>query len=310
MPLKVSIVGEPSGAPVPNSLDSLILQALGLVGDTPIEIVGRREADLILIYPYRYPFSSTTAGAVLEAGAKRLAARNKGGAEALLRKIYRIPTHVKMLAVSHENLDRRPWQAFGNLIMQTDIPRLTFWPQALDPQGFRFPYWWNYADWPQIPRPNRGKFTRFGAFYDLDVLCEPQDLNNDGHTRQDKAVWLTNHLEFPRGSILDKVKESVEVDVVTGVPWGQKLELLQSYRYCITTENSTGYGYETEKILEARTAGCVPVGYVQNPFSDFASASFFFTPPTITPKSIPPLLKSRPNLAGLLTYLSEFVLGN
>lgn len=307
MVFKVAVVGQPAGLSGDGRVDSLLLRALGLVTQTSIESADRRDADLVIVHPYMFPFRSTPAGAALEAGTKRLLGKNAQGAETLLKKIYRIPVKAKILAVSHENLDRRPWQAFGNLLLQTDLPRLTFWPQELDPKGFRFPYWWNYVDWPQIPRLNQGGNTRFGAFYDLDALCDFQEIRDDDPRRLEKAVWLTNHLDFPRNAILSKIRERIEVDLVQGVAFGKKIELLQKYRYCISTENSTGYGYETEKILDARSAGCLSIGYVQNPCSDFVPEAFFFNPPMILPERLPPLLKTRPSLDELLNYLGRHV---
>ncbi len=308
MSLKVSLLGESPNTQAQNLSESFLLQILRLVAGTHVEIVSIRDADLALVYPYRYPFNSTVTGAFFETVAKRLPNVRNHGPETLLRKMYRIPTHTRMLAVSHENLDRRPWQVFGNLLMQTEIPRLTFWPQDLDPKGFRLPYWWNYVDWPEITQSRTVKNTRFGAFYDLDVLCESQDLTKNLTSRSNKAVWLTSHLEFPRGAILKMIRKNMEVDVVQGVPWGQKLDLLRSYKYCVTSENSAGYGYETEKNLEARMAGCIPIGYIQNPFSDFDENAFFFEPPTEPVFTLPPLLKVRPALGGLFEYLGGSVL--
>lgn len=308
MSLKVSIVGEPLKTQDQNLSDSLLIQVLGLAAEAHVELVSIREADLVLVHPYRSPFNSTATGALFESVTNRLSGVRKRGPEALLRRMYRIPARTRILAVSHENLDRRPWQVFGNLLAKTEIPRLTFWPQDLDPDGFRFPYWWNYVDWPEIPQLRTGKNTRFGALYDLDVLCESQDLTQDLNQRSNKAVWLTNHLEFPRGEILEMIRKDVEVDVIQGIPWGQKLNFLRSYKYCVTSENSPGFGYETEKNLEARMAGCIPIGYIQNPFSDFNENAFFFKPPTESVLSIPPLLKMRPKLGGLLEYISGSVL--
>jgi hypothetical protein len=311
MPLRVALLGGSDESEAPNVGDSVVLRLLEIASGTRVELVQTKAADLVLIQPYRYPFKSTAAGTTFESMAKRIPVyKDKDGAERILRKLYKIPSGARILAISHENLDRRPWQAFGNLLLQTEIPRLTFWPQDIDPKGFRFPYWWNYVDWPEIPRLGAAERTRFGSLYDIETLCATQDMSDDSHPRYEKAVWLTRHLDFPRGSILAMIKKYMDVDVIQGVPWGQKMELLRSYRYCVTTENSTGYGYETEKNLEARVAGCIPVGYIQNPFSDFNENAFFFHPPTERVTELPPLLNQVPTLDGLLKYLGESVLKN
>jgi len=309
MPLKVALLGGAEKPQASNLRDSLVLRLLEVVSGTRVELVQTKAADLVLIQPYRYPFNSTAAGATFESSINRLPAYKQiDGAEQWIRKLYRIHSGARILAISHENLDRRPWQAFGNLLLRTEIPRLTFWPHDIDPKGFRFPYWWNYVDWPEIPRPGAAERTRFGSLYDIAALCATQDLSGGSHPRHEKAVWLTKHLDFPRESILAMIRKFLDVDVIQGVAWGQKEKLLRSYRYCVTTENSTGFGYETEKNLEARVAGCIPIGYIQNPFSDFNENAIFFQPPMESLTELPPLLEQVPTLDGLMKYLAKCVL--
>lgn len=286
--------------------DTLIFRCLQVVsGASPLR-VRDRNADLTLLYPYAFPFSSASAGAITRSLLHR--SRARGGqwvAEALLRRFLEVPQSSRILAVSHENLDRSPWNLFGDALRKTTIPRLTSWPRELDPVGFRLPYWWNYVNWPEVPGPGPGNRSRFGRAYDLDVLCGPQKI--EAKKRRDRAVWLTSHLDFPRSQILHLLEQRVPVDVVRGIPWGSKEALLRGYRYCVVSENSPGYGYETEKLPEARVAGCIPVGYEPNPFSDFNEGAYFFVPPRDLPESLPALLTTKPSLLPLLKYLSAVV---
>lgn len=309
MVLKVGIVGQAT-KPTPQDLEhGLVLRSIATVSGSHVRLVGPRDADLTLVYPYARPFNSTLTGVLAESGLR--AARKTLGresSEAWLRRVYRLPRRARLLAVSHENLDRRPWQTFGNAIRDAGIPRLTFWPQEIDPSGFRLPYWWNYVDWPDIHRGEARKWSRFGSLYKIDDLCSGKKFGSSFHQRKRAAVWVTRHLEFPRQGILDTMRKYIDVDVVTGIPWGQKERVLSQYQYCVSAENSTGYGYETEKVPEAWVSGCLPIGYSRNPFSDFDEASVFFEPPTECPSELPPLLRGRPSLAGLFAYLAE-VLG-
>lgn len=309
MSLRIGLVGEAGSYRTQNPNESLILRVMEKVSGSRIELVEAKHAEIILVHPYKFPFNSTVAGALFETSANKLSwFRDSDSAEFRLRRLFNLPKKVKLLLISHENLDRRPWQVFGNLLTKTNIPRLTFWPEELDPIGFRFPYWWNYIEWPEISRPGYGDKTRFGALYNLDALCSYQNLELDKSFRQEKAVWLTRHLDFPRRSIIAMIEKHMKVDVVRDVPNGEKLELLKSYRFCITSENSVGFGYETEKNLEARIAGCIPVGYIQNPFSDFNPDAFFFTPPVERVSLLPPLLRKEPSLNALFEYLAKEVL--
>lgn len=279
-----------------------------ITGSYPI-CVNDRHADLTLLHPYAFPFSSKSAGALTRLLLAPKSSRGRSDrAYALLRRLFEVPRSSKVLAVSHENLDRAPWTLFGDALRSTDLPRLTFWPRSIDPIGFRFPYWWSYVDWPDIPRPRDVSHSRFGEAYDLETLCSPQEL--ELKDRHDRAVWLTNHLDFPRDQIRNHLQQYVQVDIVQDIPWGSKASLLRTYRYCVVSENSPGYGYETEKLPEARLAGCVPIGYEANPFSQFREDSYFFSPPRVLPERLPPLLKSRPNLGPFLEYLASVIDGN
>lgn len=223
------------------------------------------------------------------------------------RRVMRIPKESRILVVSPENLDRRPWEALGHLLSNSEIPRLTFWPEQLDPKGYRFPYWWNYVNWPQIPRPGFARRTRLGILYDPDRLTSPSPLTPDWHSRLHKAVLLSQHHDFPRPQVLNHLSMQIDVDVLSNVPHGHKIDVLRKYKYCVVTENSTGYGYETEKTPDAVVAGCVPIGFVANPWSDFDSDAVFFDVPQDLPPELPALLPSAPELRGLLEYLGRIL---
>lgn len=308
MVFRVSIVGTPKTQRPPSVEDSLLLRCLAMASECEVILTAPGAADLVLVYPYRFPLTSTLTGAMIESGSRVLARTPSAPwTPSLFRRLYGIPKGKRMLAVSHENLDRRPWQAFGNLILECGIPRLTFWPSEIDPDGCRFPYWWNYVDWPQVPRPGFGQRTRFGALYALEELCSPTRTAETLSRRPLKAAWITGHMEFPRDGVLRHLSQKMQVDVLHGVPSGRKLEALRSYAFCVTTENSTGYGYETEKVPEARVSGCLPIGYLPNPFSDFSSGAHFFELPDDLPESLPALLGTTPDLNQLMSYLASVI---
>lgn len=60
-----------------------------------------------------------------------------------------------------------------------------------------------------------------------------------------------------------------------GGPVKDKLEFSRNYKFCIAFENSSYPGYTTEKIIEAKKAGCIPI-YWGNPLigQDFDTDSF------------------------------------
>jgi hypothetical protein len=101
------------------------------------------------------------------------------------------------------------------------------------------------------------------------------------------------------------LSKQIPVDVLANVPHGKKIDVLRKYKYCVVTENSTGYGYETEKTPDAVTAGCVPIGFIANPWSEFNAESTFFDVPRELPEELPALLRQEPKLDGLLEYLGR-----
>jgi len=304
----VRIVGNIDKPPTAlNTQGSVLLRSLEYVADDKIDVTHERaRADLTIVYPYQQFSRSTLKGAGFESILRKVKKSPLDIAdESVFRRLYRIPAKGRILIASPENLDRRPWQFFGNLVSRTRFPRLTFWPTNIDPDGFRFPYWWNYVNWPELSHIGKPPVPRTGTAYELGQLCASRKLDNGQRLRADKAVWITNHLDHPRIGILRSIRKFVEVDVIKGVSWGEKGRILAQYKYCVVSENSPGYGYETEKVPEAFLAGCIPIGYIPNAYSDFNPKSYFFLPPQEDHDFLPPLLDSAPRLASFFEYLSR-----
>lgn len=305
MTINVRMVGLAPGSPTDDPGNSFVIRAIELALQDDVRLVTDHSSHITLVYPYLRLFRSAVGGSVGTSSLRRLSSSAlRLNHENWMRRLYRIPKGQSVLVVSHENLDRSPWTAFGEVLRSTDFPRLTHWPQSIDPRGFRVPYWWNYLDWPEIPRPHGASESRFGKWYEPHKLLSPLDTDEQSRNRLNRAVWITNHLSFPRSAIRARLESQVEIDVVSDIPWGQKAAYLERYRYCVVTENSVGYGYETEKVPEAWIAGCIPIGYVANPMGDFNPGSFFFDLPVLERPELSPLIDKMPSLSGLLDYLS------
>lgn len=125
MPLKVAVVGQAGPTSASQLRNDLLLRCLALASGSTVDLCRPSQAWLTVVYPYSLPFRSTVAGTLAEASARRLLRRiGPDSAEALLRRIHRIPASSRILAVSHENLDRRPWQVFGDLLRE--LPPATY----------------------------------------------------------------------------------------------------------------------------------------------------------------------------------------
>lgn len=208
-----------------------------------------------------------------------------------------------ILVVSFENLQHPWWAEFGALLFASDLPRTSFFPASVDRSGARFPYWWNYLDWPTFPRPE-AEYRRYGRLYAMEKLLEPVSSPDD---RLDKACFIGSVAEQiePRRGILSWVDNQFGLDVYggAGVPFsGPKLPLMSEYKYAVAAENSFGLGYDSEKLPEAWDAACIPVGAFQQPFSDFNPLAIGVdTSPGATRH---PLLLRPPDPTPLLEYLA------
>jgi hypothetical protein len=212
----------------------------------------------------------------------------------------------KVLFVSHENLNRPYWwNMLGKFLITSNLPRLTFWPTEVDPSGERFPYWYNYIDWPSYSR-NAG-YPRFGRLYKISELCSPLSPTPN---RLDRVITISSHLDHPRSALLKTLQLKFNIDVFGAAGSrldGPKLDVMQRYKFAFCPENSAGFGYETEKIPEAWVAGCIPIGIFLNPFSQFNPKLVSIDP--FNPESYInlKLLEHEPSLSEIENYVRKII---
>ena len=209
-----------------------------------------------------------------------------------------------MLFISHENLDRPFWwKLYGNFLIKSNVPRLTFWPKTIDPRGCRFPYWYNYLSWKEYPRDDN--YARFGRYYSATELLAPLAINE---SRKDAVVVISSHLDHPRAAMLEKLgtQQKIEIYGSAGISFkGSKIELMNKYKFAFCAENSVGFGYDTEKIPEAWVAGCIPRAIYLNPFSDFNPAILNINPDDPNTYAKVTLLKFEPSLEEVEAYVKK-----
>lgn len=302
--LKIAFSGMPDALLLdPNNV--LILRIIGAISNSTIKIVDNyKSADMVLVYPY---------------GSGSMNFKFKWVIFQIIKKFTKIKDYTDsfrwiigvrskpILFISHENLDRPYWwNTYGALIIKSKIPRLTYWPKIIDPNGARFPYWYNYVEWPDYPRQNF--YTRYGKLYDIDLLMSP--LKNEPN-RIEEVVVVASEIDFPRASILKELRNSKVFKIFgrAGLSfYGEKYPLMKKYKYAFCCENSIGFGYDSEKIPEAWIAGCVPYGVFLNPYSDFnleALNGFEYNDKQNAYRR--PLLKNKPNLTEIEEYVKNFI---
>lgn len=301
--LKVAYIGATWDGGV-DSKNDLLLRIIEKVSGCQICVVNDvREAEIVLAYPYvvgswGFRFKWLVAHFLRKLGLVKDYSR-------LFRKMLGVGDK-PVIFVSHENLDKPYWwNLLGRFLVESNIPRLTFWPHEIDPHGARFPYWYNYVDWPEYPREEF--YQRFGRLYKIDELLSPLSPQ-DG--RKNAAVSISSHLDHPRQALLQFVRGKLLVEAWGGAGArfsGGKLDLMQQYKFAFCPENSTGYGYDTEKIPEAWAAGCIPVGIYLNPYSDFNPSILECSLASGDAVYRAPLLLKTPNLRAVEDYVRQFL---
>lgn len=288
-----------------NKKHDLILNIIEKVTGRQVELVSSKiEADLLIVYPYVVGDFLYKARWLIDFVAN-LFLRKKTCNTDRLRWLLGVGEK-STLIVSHENLDRPYWwNMIGKFIIASDVPRLTYWPQEVDQKGVRFPYWYNYIDWPEYPRPDF--YQRFGRLYKIQELMEPLPIAKG---RLHKAVCISSHLDHPRNALLEIAKKRFGVDCfgLVGAAFnGPKIKIMEKYKYAFCPENSTGYGYDTEKVPEAWVSGCIPIGISFNPFSQFNPAVILSAGLDEDVLYREPLLVSRPTLLDIEKYIREIL---
>lgn len=134
---------------------------------------------------------------------------------------------------------------------------LSFDFDSYDGKNFRLPHWYLYVNWW-----NELNFPH--ARISVEKLSNQYEPNSVWGRSKFCSIMIGNPVSN-RIEVANKLNTYKQVDGfgrVFGNPYsGCKIELLQNYRWNICFENSIYEGYVTEKFLEAKIAGCIPIYY-------------------------------------------------
>lgn len=131
---------------------------------------------------------------------------------------------------------------------------LSFDIDSYNGKNIRLPLWLLYIDWWTCNNEDI-------SLTELNTIFEPTDvysrdkfcsivIGNPVKNRLDVVSALSSYKPVDKfGSAFNNRFE------------GKKLDLLKNYRYNICFENSIYPGYHTEKFLQAKLAGCIPIYY-------------------------------------------------
>ena len=198
---------------------------------------------------------------------------------------------------------------------------LSFDHDTYGERNFRLPHWYLYINWwgaENFPHATISPEKLFSSYnpeevYDRKNFCSIVIGNP-----------VSNRLEV--ANKLNEYKPVHGFGRVFGRPFdGCKVDLLQNYRYNICFENAIHPGYVTEKLLQAKVAGCIPIYYGTDSANlDFNEKCFirygeYETPDLLLEKikeidldktkfieiANQPLFNDKPNLDNLYLFLKK-----
>lgn len=150
---------------------------------------------------------------------------------------------------------------------------LTFDFDSYDGKNIRLPLWMLQIDWfNKINYTNPQYVIPFDDLKNNDLISKP---------KKEFCCIVFNGRSPNRWEIIEKLKSYKGVHCY-GKPFGNwfygednKLQVISNYKFNICFENSIYPGYYTEKLIHAKTAGCVPLYWADhNCKKDFNYASF------------------------------------
>ncbi|MEQ1840038.1 MAG: glycosyltransferase family 10 [Verrucomicrobiales bacterium] len=286
----------------PDYRQDFVFNLIGSLHPGGIEITSPRTCDLLIIGPFSQRF---------------------------LKYKPRLKTLLKLSLAGRRNPPRTLHQT-GENTRWNAIPAdfsISLDLGVSDPNHFRFPLWMSMFDWSRegFQAPEIG---RFGPLVEIEQVMRP--IGRPGG-RLDHAVFFSSYMKEPRVSLLNAVKELMEVDCYgaafrrTTLPGRRerftKMEVSRDKTFALCPENSMYPGYYTEKIPDAFACGCIPITWCDsnvrhdfNPralinMADFADTGYVeglreaIQPRAIEELRSHPLLLKRPSLDGIKGFL-------
>jgi hypothetical protein len=201
---------------------------------------------------------------------------------------------------------------------------LTFEFDTFGGKNFRLPHWMLYVNWWNEPNFKHARIS----VADLGYQFTTDDVFN---RTKFCSIMIGNPVQN-RIDTFNALSQYKPVDgfgrVFGGYFNGNKLDILKNYRFNICFENSITDGYITEKLLEAKIAGCIPIYYgddsVKFDFNEkcFIDARKFdsyidlakcvcyldIEPHKFEEIAHEPLFNTLPNLDGLTHFLKGIIL--
>ena len=142
-----------------------------------------------------------------------------------------------------------------------------------DDKNIRVPLWLMQIDWFNKINYGNPKYV-----IPIDKLFDNNFYNND---KNKFCSFVFNNTAPHRWEFINEMNKYKKVDCF-GKPHGNwfygedhKLQIISNYKFNVCFENASYSGYYTEKPIHAKVAGCVPIYWADDNFSnDFNSNAF------------------------------------
>lgn len=157
---------------------------------------------------------------------------------------------------------------------------LGFNPTSVSDKIFRLPFWMTVINWWKDKESLPYTDSRTAdVFYTVDVenlsRCKREEECNEFISREQFcAIVASNPVQnrMTAASLLSSISPVHGYGAAFGQTYeGIKAELLKQYKFNIAFENTLKHGYVTEKLFEAKLAGCIPIywgsGYAHKDFN-------------------------------------------
>jgi hypothetical protein len=170
-------------------------------------------------------------------------------------------TNLKSVRIFYTGENERPDLDFSDYSLSFDF-------DTYGNRNFRLPHWYMYVNWWNEPNFKHARISKEQLVHKYD----PEDIWNREHFC---SIVIGNPVQnrIETALALNSMKPVHGYGKVFGKPFdGCKVELLSNYRWNICFENSITDGYITEKLLEAKIAGCIPLYYGPDISEDFNPA--------------------------------------
>jgi len=126
-------------------------------------------------------------------------------------------------------------------------------------RNFRLPHWYLYINWWDEPNFQHAEIP-------LIALTKWIDSKEIWNRKEFCSIIIGNPVQnrIDTAAKLNEFKPVHGFGRVFNNPVDDKLKLLYNYRWNICFENSIYDGYVTEKLLQAKISGCIPLYYGSN----------------------------------------------